>query len=457
MKQIIKAFRMVPFLCIPLLVMCTTLNTPDPVFTQKIVSKTFTEADGIVPNPGQGFLSSTRFSSTITYLRLQWEQLEPQPAVYDWSVIDNAIKNLDVKSGASIGLRIMCCSAHSPGYYCSPKWLFDEGCKGTEYTITIPNSAQGGALIPRIDPIYDDPIFLRRHAEFLKALGDKYRNVPQINIVDIGSYGNWGEWHADYSPSVSVDVRKKFVDMYVAAFPTKKLVFMTDDDKTLPYALTFGIGLRRDGVGSPTLEQQWAGSTRYAAAIGMADQWKKAPVVFEWWTNYSDMLTKGWSFESSVNFMINNHVSVINDNIGTVPDDKMPILQNLAKIAGARIVLNSVSNSNLAKKDSTFSINLDITNKGVAKIYDKYVLRFFLYDATGNIQFTSDGVISPNDWLPGNYKFTESFKIPATLATGTYKIGIGITDPTGLLPMFKFAITLIPRDVAYITNDVKVQ
>jgi len=453
----IKSFKLLPLFFIPILVMCTNGGTTDPVLSEKIVKKTFTEADGIVPNPGQGFLSSTRFSSTITYLRLQWEQLEPQPGVYDWTVIDNAIKNLDVKSGGSIGLRIMCCSAHSPGYYCSPKWLFDEGCKGTEYTIKVANSSEGGAKIPRIDPIYDDPIFLQRHAEFLKALGEKYRDVPQINIVDIGSYGNWGEWHADYSPSVSVDIKKKFVDMYVAAFPNKKMVFMTDDDKTLPYALTFGIGLRRDGVGSPTLEQQWAGSARYQAAIGMADQWKKAPVVFEWWTNYNDMLTKGWSFESSVNFMINNHVSIINDNIGTVPDDKLPLLVNLAKIAGARIVLNSVSNTNLVRKDSTFSIDLDITNKGVAKIYDKYVLRFFLYDSTGKIQFTTDGLSSPNNWFPGNFKLTESFKIPSTLAAGTYKIGIGITDPTGLLPMFKLAITLIPRDLSYLVSEVKIQ
>jgi len=179
--------------------------------------------------------------------------------------------------------------------------------------------------------------------------------------------------------------------------------------------------------------------------------------VFEWWTNYNDMLTKGWSFEASVNFMINNHVTVINDNIGTVPDDKMPILQNLAKIAGARIVLNSVSNNNLAKKDSTFSISLDITNKGVAKIYDKYILRFFLYDANGNIKYTTDGISNPNEWLPGNYKFTESFKIPSTLESGTYKIGVGITDPIGLLPMFKLAITLIPRDNSYIVSEVKVQ
>jgi len=129
MERIATAFRMIPFFCLPVLVMCTTVNTPEPLITQKIVTKIFTEADGIVPNAGQGFLSSTRFLSTITYLRLQWEQLEPQPDVYDWSVIDNAIKILDVKNGGSIGLRIMCCSAHSPGYYCSPKWLFDEGCK----------------------------------------------------------------------------------------------------------------------------------------------------------------------------------------------------------------------------------------------------------------------------------------------------------------------------------------
>ena len=48
------------------------------------------------------------------------------------------------------------------------------------------------------------------------------------------------------------------------------------------YALAHRAGIRRYGVGSHWYEQNWIGSLRYAGVQGMADTWKKAPVVFEW-------------------------------------------------------------------------------------------------------------------------------------------------------------------------------
>ena len=40
--------------------------------------------------------------------------------------------------------------------------------------------------------------------------------------------------------------------------------------------------------------------------------------------------TRGWSFDAAVAFMLNNHVAMINDNIGSFPPEALPQLQKLA-------------------------------------------------------------------------------------------------------------------------------
>jgi hypothetical protein len=76
---------------------------------------------------------------------------------------------------------------------------------------------------------------------------------------------------------------------------------MSDDVEVMGYALAHGVGIRRDGVGSPWHEQNWIGSPRYASVQGMADAWKKAPVVFEWYGDYDYLKSQGWSFDAAVN------------------------------------------------------------------------------------------------------------------------------------------------------------
>ena len=309
----------------------------------------FSETDSVFANPGQGWMSS-RLPASIRYIRIGWNDLEPEKGKYNWSPFENAIKEGKEK-GIKIAIRVMTCSAHSRGYYTSPKWLFDEGCKGIEYFRGGDDPTSGGIRIPRIEPVYSDPLFLQYHEEFIKALGNKYNGSPDVEFLDIGSYGIWGEWHTP-NPA-PVEVRKKIVDMYINAFPDTPLVFMSDDAELLGYALSRGTGMRRDGVGSRWHENTWIGSKKYAAVENMADAWKQAPIVFEWFGNYEYLLSRGWSFDSAVNFMLNNHVTVINDNIGKVPDEQMPKILKLAKLAGARLVLKEISHDAMIKEGKT--------------------------------------------------------------------------------------------------------
>lgn len=205
-------------------------------FGQKSIRVQFHDNDSVIANPGQGWMSS-RFPSTIKYVRLGWNEFEPERGKYDWTKIDNAISEAKQRGG-KIAIRIMTCSPHSSGYYTSPKWLFDEGCKSFDYLVGGDDQTSGGIRIPRIEPDYSDSLFLLRHGEFIKALGEHYDNSSDIDFLDIGSYGYWGEWHTPHP--APVDVRKKIVDMYISSFIKKPLVFMSDDAEVLGYALNKG-------------------------------------------------------------------------------------------------------------------------------------------------------------------------------------------------------------------------
>ncbi len=90
----------------------------------------------------------------------------------------------------------MTTNAHTKGYYCSPKWLFDAGLQVFRVCRPAARTSRQAEPNPRIEPDYGDPLYLEKHGRFIKALAARYDGNPQIEFIDIGSYGIWGEWHA---------------------------------------------------------------------------------------------------------------------------------------------------------------------------------------------------------------------------------------------------------------------
>ncbi len=220
------------------------------------------EGNTLFQDPAQGFFFETwrgepRFPESVVYLRFDWQRAEPEDGRFNWYFIDRAIESAR-QHGATIALRIMTANAHSGDQYSSPKWLFDEGCKSFAYTNDGKDVAMGGQVMERLEPDYSDPIYLAKQGEFLKALGERYNGNPNVEFLDIGSYGIWGEWHTAHPASIAV--RQQIIDMYLSAFSKTPLVYMSDDAELMNYALSHGAGLRRDGVGDPWHEERWAGS-----------------------------------------------------------------------------------------------------------------------------------------------------------------------------------------------------
>lgn len=421
----------------------------------------FSEVDTLLANPGQGWMSQQRnphggprFPCSVVYIRFNWADIEPQQGEYNWALIDDVIAAWKPQ-GAAVAMRVMTCNAHSSGYYSSPKWLFDAGCRGFEYLRGGDDPTSGGKRIPRIEPDYSDPLYLRHHGAFLAELGKRYDGRPAMEFLDIGSYGIWGEWHT--SNAAPVEIRKQIVDLYLAAFKKTPLVFMSDDAKVLKYALAHGTGFRRDGVGSPWHEQNWIGSKKYADVPQMTDTWKQAPVVFEWFGNYDYLQSKQWSFDAAVSFMLNNHVTLINDNVGKVPPEAMGQLEKLARLAGARLVLRELAHEKNVKPGDRVSLNMKWANVGVGKLYRPYVLRFSLVDADGKIVATSDGKADLLQWLPGDFDVAESFTVPVNLKAGEYSLTLSVVDPSGQRRPFQLAIDAPQTEGRYTVGRIQVE
>jgi len=437
------------------------LIPPHSASPADLVRLRFREVDTLFANPGQGWMSwrdslraESRFPCSVAYIRFNWADLEPEQGRYNWKPIDGMIE--DWKSrGVAIAMRVMTCNSHSGGYYASPKWLFDAGCNGYEYRPKADDMTAGGDAITRIEPDYADPIYLESQGAFIRALGERYDGNPDVEFLDIGSYGNWGEWHTPHPAPLAA--RRRIIDFYLQAFRKTPLAFMSDDAEAMDYALGHGAGLRRDGVGCPWHGQNWIGSGKYAGVTGMADAWKHAPIVFEWYGSYDYLQSRNWSFDAAVEFMLNNHVTLINDNVGHVPPGAMPQLEKLARLAGARFVLRELAHERIARRGSTLDLEMTWANVGVGKLYRPYVLRLFLLGANGVPVLTSDARADPRSWLPGEYKFTESLSIPTKLKVGEYTLAVALVAASGQSPPFRLAIEAPEKDARYEVGEVEVE
>jgi hypothetical protein len=432
-----------------------------PSAGSEIARVRFREVDTLFANPGQGWMSQQRaprreprFPCSVVYIRFGWADVEPEPGAYNWKLIDDVIAAWQPR-GATVALRVMTCSAHSSGYYTSPKWLFDAGCRGFEYLVGGDDPTSGGKRIPRIEPDYADPIYLEKHGAFLAALGRRYDGHPGVEFLDIGSYGVWGEWHTKHPAPVAV--RRQIVDLYLAAFRRTPLVFMSDDAEVLDYALAHGTGFRRDGVGSPWHEQNWIGSKKYAAVARMADTWRRAPVVFEWFGDFAYLKFRNWSFDAAVDFMLRNHVNLINDNIGAVPPEAMPQLERLARLAGARFVLRELAHPKTVRRGTALELQMQWANVGVGKLHLPYGLRISLLGAAGREVCFTDAKTDPRSWLPGTHDVTESLPLPATLKAGDYTLAVALVRVDGAPRPFRLAMDAPEKDGRYVVSQVKVE
>jgi hypothetical protein len=189
----------------------------------------------------------------------------------------------------------------------------------------------------------------------------------------------------------------------------------------------------------------------------MAETWKHAPVVFEWFGDYAYLQSRQWSFDAAVDFMLSNHVTLINDNIGRLPAEAMPQLEKLARLAGARFVLRELTHEKTVKRGAPLNLQMKWANVGAGKLIHPYELRLYLLNSARQPVLDTNAKADPRDWLPGEYNLTESVAIPTALGAGDYTVALRLADTSSQRRPWRLAMDAPENEGRYEMSKVNVE
>ena len=444
----------------------------DPVAATPVTVRP-TEINDLLQNPHRGI----QLGRTIThpdlpskstlqgvpvgslYRRWGWIELEPNEAEYQFDAIDAEIREA-LAMGVKYSFRVSTWGRRVPY---TPYWVRDKGADGSTN-----DSESTGVWYPAMD----DPIFLREHERFIRALGRHLGPDNElsrhIDFIEIGALGCWGEWNtscdrteadprgfawedqcietcmndpgtnktAEQCKSDCVSTRRRVVDMYFDAFPHHDLLmlhgdFGDDPPRTTRYATRErGAGMRLDGLGKAT---KHARGYKKRFSVDAPDAWLNAPIAgeaFGWiqqWTGENGWLT----WQQTIDDMLDWNFSYFNWQEGTIVSEEMRReVQRMERKLGYRLVLRELTYPSQVTAGSNVSVDMLWENVGVAPPYFDYYVTFRFASKDGSADV--DSGFSINGWLPGQRPLVIEFRVP-DLEPGEYELAVGLVDrQTGL-------------------------
>jgi hypothetical protein len=419
----------------------------EPAADSSLVVVVPEQTDEILANPGMGWETFHRTAkqdktlppwipSTVHYVRWGWGEVEPQPAKIDYPFLDRVLRETR-ESGQKLAFRVMCCSTTRNRPY-HPQWLREVG--GRE--VQTDYEGRGPLAVPDLD----DPVVLERHLDLIKRLGQRYDGHPDIDHVDLGSVGWWGEWHMSGSRNAKMpaaQTQKKIVDAYLAAFKKTPLVMLIGGGPMLKYATGHGAGWRADCLGdmggfSRTWCHMRMAYPKMLPEAGAMDAWKTSPVAWETCWDMRKWVQEGWSLRYIFNYALALHGAYINNKSAPLPSgpEVRPEIERFLRRLGYRLVLKELKHPAGVQEGGKLAVSMQWQNTGSAPCYRPYRLAYRL-SAAGEPTKVIPGDLTVNRWLPGSVKlFTEEFfRSPPDLPPGpVYDVQDVISLPNDLRP-----------------------
>ncbi len=372
---------------------------------------------------------------TVAYFRWTWAELEPTEGNYNYSLIDETIAQAKAK-GETLGFRIL--TDFQAG---SPSWLLKKGIA----SVTV----DGGVF-----PDYNDSLFLRYHERLLHALGRRYANAPNVDHVDIGSVGCWGEWNRaccrgvdalceKYYPTASN--QRRIIDWYFEYFHPTPLVMLVGGP--LRYAVARGAGWRGDCFGDyGLLSPDWNHmSDLYGQVVKdpvIQEAWKRGPVHFEVCGVIANWYDKGWDIDAILQKGLEWHVSLLNAKSSAIPPAWRSRFDTFLKKAGYRFVLRRMTHPAQVRASRTLHVNGSWENIGVAPIYHPWPLAYRLRAASDHVPLQWTSTTDVRHWLPDvTQDVSDAVTIPHDLPPGTYTLDIAILTQDAQFPHVNLAIS----------------
>lgn len=411
------------------------------------------ETDELLANPGMGWQTFHRFAgqdenlqglpTSSAYFRFYWRELEPREGAIDFATLDRLLAT-GRRVGQKLAIRVMVTGSDEPSD--CPDWLRKAGCSGTD-------AIYGGKRhwIPNLA----DPVFHQKHLAFIRKLGERYDGHPDLDLVDIGTVGLWGEWHlsdvtnaatGEPVPMPSVKVQNAIIDAWVAAFPSTPKAALIGSDVGMARTAKEGLGWRADCFGDLGLfSENWNHMQHFypqqLRRFDAQEAWKQGPVAFESCGDMRDWTDEGWSVGDILDYGLSHHASYLNNKSAPLPEGAIPEVERFLRKLGYRLVIRRLSHEETAKAGRTLRVSIDWENVGVAPPYRDY--RVAIRVRNLNVQTKSAFLQSDESihgWLPGDRPREHAFDLPANLRPGRYELAVGIVDAETTTPTVKLAI-----------------
>ncbi len=412
------------------------------------------EIDSFLLNPGRGFTSTSKVYNEnlgnrlhtqcgVSQQRFHWDVLEPEEGKINFALIDSAMAKA-VKNGQQINFRVMCQEEDMT----IPAWAIKAGIKS---------------------PFYDNPIFIEKQINLIKALGARYDGNPNVCFVDIGSIGQWGEWHIDPEAKDPTKIvfptdenARKIIDAYLQGFTKTPLAALIAFKQKygFGYATSKGTGWRADCWGDMDSLGWNHMKGVYPQALEASkayDAWKNGPVALETCWTMDDWYKRGWDIDYILGKALEWHATEVNNGNQAIPEPWFAKVKEFEKKLGYRFVLNEFSYPSSVKNGSGFRCDMNWQNKGVAPVYNAYNLAIQLVSKKDSTQkFTLSTDADVKKWLPGNTKFRTTITAPKEAGEGAYDIEIGIVAAASNKPAIKLAIAGKTWDGWYKVGEIAI-
>jgi hypothetical protein len=367
--------------------------------------------------------------TSIAYLRWFWSQLEPQRGKYRWDVIDLALEEAR-RHHQMLMFRLMPYDQQHP----LPEWYQTSGARRANKP-----ADKDGAIW---SPDSSDPLYIETWGELVAGAGRRYDGHPDLDSVDISTFGYWGEGWGPYPPAWPI--QQQLIDQYFDAFPHTPLLMNFDELHALDYAVHRGAGWRLDCWG----DMGRAGKAGWSHMLDLYPQqlvkahaediWKRSPVSLE--TCGTPASWKQWGFDLSYIFeqALRWHAASINIKSTAIPAEWKPQFDEFQKKIGYRFVLRRLEYSPKVHAGQMSMFRMWWFNAGVAPVYRDYVLALEIQSQNARRIIRTNAHV--REWLPGDAVFEEPLYVPDDLRPGEYRLRVALLDPRTLTPAIRLAI-----------------
>jgi hypothetical protein len=380
------------------------------------------------------------YPTSDSYARYTWRELEPSPGNYDFSPIERAISEASSKQQHhAFRVRAM---VNQQGL-AVPDYLVEQMEAG--WWGDANNDGKNDTYIPD----WNDPDFQERLNKLIQQLGQRYNGDPRIAWVDVGLYGNWGEWHIwpfhegypqpGGAAKATEESKQQIIDAMAQAFDRTQLLMGTEDLTSLLYALrTYPtMGWRRDSLGDPHFTEGSSIRRLREDPEGWSlftERWKTAPVIVEFISpnDQVDPQVYEMAHKQAQEF----HVSMIG-NGNTLPwetlseQGRKAFLQLHTEI-GYRYHLTNLTLPLPLLPGKSVTISTDWQNLGNAPTYESWEIVYQLRaQDRQTIVWEATSSLDLRKLLPGteSQRWEDTVNIPAALSSGSYDLVLLVRDP----------------------------